>query len=69
MAQLRLLEAGSRVEDIRQAQAQVDAAEADVTAIEAELKAAQLDLDRFERCSRPMPVPQKQRDDARREWT
>jgi multidrug efflux pump subunit AcrA (membrane-fusion protein) len=43
VAQLRLLEAGSRVEDIRQAEAQVDAAEAEAMAIQADLRAAQLD--------------------------
>jgi HlyD family secretion protein len=65
VAQLRLLEAGSRVEDIRQAEAQVDAAEADVTAIEADLKAAQLDLDRFEALLKANAGSQKQRDDAK----
>ena len=37
LAQLRLLEAGSRVDDIRQAHAQVEAAHADAKTIEAEL--------------------------------
>jgi membrane fusion protein YbhG len=64
-AQLRLLEAGSRAEDIRQAQAQVDAAQADVTTIEAELKSAQLDLDRFEMLLKANAGSEKQRDDAR----
>jgi multidrug resistance efflux pump len=65
VAQLRLLEAGSAVEDIRQAEAQVDAAEADVTAIEADLKAAQLDLDRFEALLKADAGSRKQRDDAK----
>jgi HlyD family secretion protein len=65
VAQLRLLEAGSRVEDIRQAEAQVDAAQADVTAIEADLKGAQLDLDRFEALLKANAGSQKQRDDAK----
>jgi len=65
VAQLRLLEAGSRVEDIRQAEAQVDAAAAEVTAIEADLKAAQLDLDRFESLLKANAGSQKQRDDAK----
>jgi HlyD family secretion protein len=65
VAQLRLLEAGARVEDIRQADAQVDAAEADVTAIQAEVKAAQLDLDRFEALLEANAGSQKQRDDAK----
>ena len=48
VAQLRLLEAGSRAEDIRQARAQVDATAADAEAVDAEVTAAQLDLDRFQ---------------------
>jgi membrane fusion protein YbhG len=64
-AQLRLLEAGSRAEDIRQAQAQVDAAQADVTTIEAELTSAQLDLDRFETLLKANAGSVKQRDDAK----
>lgn len=65
VAQLRLLEAGARVEDIRQADAQVDAAEADVTAIEAEVRVAQLDLGRFEALLTANAGSQKQRDDAK----
>ena len=65
VAQLRLLEAGSRVEDIAQALAQVDAAQAEVTAIEAELGAAQLDLDRFEALLKANAGSVKQRDDAK----
>jgi HlyD family secretion protein len=65
VAQLRLLEAGSRVEDIRQAEAQVDAAEAEAMAIQADLKAAQLDLDRFEALLKANAGSQKQRDDAK----
>jgi HlyD family secretion protein len=65
VAQLRLLEAGARVEDVAQASAQVDAAQAEVTAIEAELKAAQLDLDRFEALLKANAGSVKQRDDAK----
>jgi HlyD family secretion protein len=65
VAQLRLLEAGSRVEDIRQAEAQVDAAEAEAMAIQADLKSAQLDLDRFEALLKANAGSQKQRDDAK----
>ena len=65
VAQLRLLEAGSRIEDIRQAEAQVDAAEAEAMAIEADLKAAQLDLDRFEALLKANAIAQKDRDDAK----
>jgi len=64
VAQLRLLEAGSRAEDIRQARAQVDAATADAAAIEAEIKAAQLDLDRFQALLTANAGSVKQRDDA-----
>ena len=65
IAQLRLLEAGSRAEDIRQAQAQVDAAQADVTAIDSEQRSAQLDLDRFESLLKANAGSEKQRDDAK----
>jgi len=65
VAQLRLLEAGSRSEDIRQARAQADAAASDVTAIDAEAKAAQLDLDRFQSLLDANAGSVKQRDDAR----
>jgi HlyD family secretion protein len=65
VAQLRLLEAGSRIEDIRQSEAQVDAAAAEALAIQADLKAAQLDLDRFDALLKANAGSQKQRDDAR----
>jgi multidrug efflux pump subunit AcrA (membrane-fusion protein) len=55
VAQLRLLQAGARPEEIRQAQAQFDSAEADVRAAAAELQSAESDLQRFDRCSRSMP--------------
>lgn len=64
-AQLRLLQAGSRPEDIRQADAQLDAADTDVAAAQAELKAADMDLERFEALLRANAGSQKQRDDAR----
>jgi len=63
-AQLRLLQAGSRVEDIRQAQAQVTGAEADVGAAEAELANAQADLDRYEALLKANAGSRKARDDA-----
>jgi pyruvate/2-oxoglutarate dehydrogenase complex dihydrolipoamide acyltransferase (E2) component len=47
-AQLRLLVAGARVEDIRQADAQAATADAEVRAVEVELASAQADVDRFE---------------------
>jgi HlyD family secretion protein len=64
VAQLRLLEAGSRAEDIRQGRAQVDAATADTAAIDAEVKSAQLDLDRFQALLTANAGSVKQRDDA-----
>jgi HlyD family secretion protein len=63
-AQLRLLEAGTRPEDIRQAQAQAAAAASDVSAAEADLAAAEADLQRFEKLLQSNSGSQKQRDDA-----
>jgi HlyD family secretion protein len=64
VAQLRLLEAGARPEDIRQAQAQVNSAEADVRATAAELQAAEADLQRFDALLAANAGSRKQRDDA-----
>ena len=64
-AQLRLLQAGARPQDIRQAQAQVDAAGADAAAAEAELRAAEADFQRFEALLQADAGSRKQRDDAR----
>jgi HlyD family secretion protein len=64
-AQLALLRAGSRPEDIRQASAQVQSAQADVRGAQAELDAAAADLDRFEGLLRANAGSVKQRDDAR----
>jgi HlyD family secretion protein len=64
-AQLRLLQAGSRPEDVRQAEAQVAAADADVKAIDAELTSAELDLQRYESLLQANAGSVKQRDDAR----
>jgi multidrug resistance efflux pump len=63
-AQLRLLQAGARGEDVRQAEAQVAAAAADLAAAEADLAAAETDLQRFERLLKVDSGSQKQRDDA-----
>jgi HlyD family secretion protein len=63
-AQLRLLEAGSRPEDVRQAEAQAAAAGADVGAAQADLAAAETDLQRFESLLQSNSGSQKQRDDA-----
>lgn len=64
VAQLRLLQAGSRVEDVRQAQAQAAAAESDKRAADAELAAARLDETRFEQLIAANSGSRKQRDDA-----
>jgi HlyD family secretion protein len=64
-AQLALLRAGARTEDVAQARAQVAAAEAEVTAVEAEVVAAARDLERFEGLLRANAGAAKPRDDAR----
>jgi HlyD family secretion protein len=63
-AQLRLLQAGSRPEDVRQAEAQTQAARDDVRAARAELTAAEADLQRFESLLAANAGSRKQRDDA-----
>jgi HlyD family secretion protein len=63
-AELRLLQAGSRSEDIRQAQAQAAAAGSEVAAAQAELSAAEADLQRFEQLLQSNSGSRKQRDDA-----
>ena len=63
-AQLRLLQAGSRPEDIRQASAQLASAQADVKAAQAQLDAASADVTRFENLLRANAGSVKQRDDA-----
>jgi HlyD family secretion protein len=70
-AQVRLLRAGSRIEDVRQADAQVASADADVAAANADLTAAQADVERFESLLASNSGSRKQRDDAvaRRDMT
>ena len=63
-AQLRLVQAGARAEDIRQARAQAESADADVAAAQAELDAATADLQRFEALLKANAGSRKQRDDA-----
>lgn len=63
-AQLRLLQAGSRAEDILQAEAQQASAEADVKAADADLASARADEARFEQLLASKSGSQKQRDDA-----
>ena len=63
-AQLRLLRAGSRVEDITQAEAQVAAAVSERAALATELAAARVDAERFEQLVQKRAGSEKQRDDA-----
>jgi HlyD family secretion protein len=63
-AQLRLLLAGARGEDIRQAEAQQAAAEADLAASKQELTSAERDLARFETLLASNSGAEKPRDDA-----
>jgi len=64
LAQLRLLQAGARPEEIRQARAQAESAQADVAAVESELRAANEDVARFEALLASKAGSRKQRDDA-----
>jgi HlyD family secretion protein len=64
VAQLKLLQAGARQEDIRQARAQTQSAQADVKAAETELASANADLQRFEGLLKANAGSVKQRDDA-----
>jgi HlyD family secretion protein len=63
-AQLRLLRAGSRPEEIRQAEAQAATARAEAAAADADLAAAEADLARFEQLLASNSGSRKQRDDA-----
>jgi HlyD family secretion protein len=63
-AQLRLIQAGPRVEDVRQARAEAQSTEADVAAAQAELESATADLQRFEALLQANAGSRKQRDDA-----
>lgn len=63
-AQLRLLLAGARAEDVRIADAQVAAADADIAAARRDLAAAEKDLERFESLMAANSGVEKQRDDA-----
>jgi HlyD family secretion protein len=63
-AQLRLVMAGARPEDIRQAEATVASAAADVAAASADLAAADADVARFQSLVDANSGSRKQRDDA-----
>ncbi|MBM3770390.1 MAG: HlyD family efflux transporter periplasmic adaptor subunit [Acidimicrobiia bacterium] len=64
VAQVRLLRAGSRVEDIHQAEWQSAAARSEQAAADADLVSAQVDVDRFESLLASNSGSRKQRDDA-----
>jgi HlyD family secretion protein len=63
-AQLRLLQAGARPEDVRQAEAQTATAQSELAAAQTDLAAAQADVDRFEMLLASNSGSRKQRDDA-----
>lgn len=63
-AQLRLIAAGARAEEVRQARAQVRGADEEVQAARAEVASATSDLERFEALLRSHAGSVKQRDDA-----
>ena len=63
-AQLRVVQAAARPEDVRQAESQIATARADQSAAESELAAAGQDLERFESLLETNSGSQKQRDDA-----
>ena len=63
-AQLKLLLAGARAEDIRQARAQAESADADVKAAMAEQQSAEADVQRFDALLQANSGSRKQRDDA-----
>jgi HlyD family secretion protein len=65
VAQLQLLQAGAREEDIAQAEAQLAAAEAEGRAAQTELDAARADEARFQQLLERRAGSEKQRDDAR----
>jgi len=63
-ALVRLLLAGARIEDLRQAEAQVASADAQITAAEVELAAASADYQRFASLVASNSGAEKPRDDA-----
>lgn len=63
-AQLRLLQAGAGIEDIRLVEAQEGVAAAEVSTVDAEIRAAEIDLQRFEALLAANAGARKPRDDA-----
>ncbi|HUF46671.1 MAG TPA: HlyD family efflux transporter periplasmic adaptor subunit [Vicinamibacterales bacterium] len=64
VAALRLIEAGTRPAELRQADAQLAAVRSDRQAAQSELEAAQADADRYERLVQSRAGAEKARDDA-----
>ncbi len=64
VAQLRLLQAGARREDVAHAEAQAQAARDDVAAARVELASAETDFERFDSLLKASAGSRKQRDDA-----
>lgn len=64
-AQLRLLQAGPREEDVAQSEAQLLAASVEASTLDAEIAAGEVDLRRFEGLLQAEAGSVKQRDDAR----
>ena len=63
-AQVRVVQAAARPEDVRQAESQIVTAKADQSAAESELAASEQDLERFESLLNSNSGSRKQRDDA-----
>jgi HlyD family secretion protein len=63
-AQVRVVRAAARPEDVRQAESQIAAAKADQSAAQSELASADQDLERFETLLKSNSGSRKQRDDA-----
>lgn len=64
VAQLRVVQAAARPEDVRQAESQIATARAETSAAVSELSAAEQDLERFESLLKANSGSRKQRDDA-----
>lgn len=64
VAQVQLLRAGARKEDVRQAEAQVAVAQSEQAGADADLTAAEIDVTRFEGLLAANSGSRKQRDDA-----
>jgi len=63
-AQVKVVQAAARPEDVRQAESQIVTAKADQSAAQSELTSAEQDLERFEALLKSNSGSRKQRDDA-----